>query len=450
MNNCLIRSALSASMGGLLFGFDTAVISGVTRALTLGYRLSPLLLGLTVSSALLGTIIGSAATGVPADRYGRRATILAMSLLYILSAVGCAFAWDWPALLFFRVLGGLAIGGSSVLGPMYIAEISPAKQRGQMVLIFQLNVASGVMLAYLSNYLIGLLALGPIEWRLKLGASAIPAIVFFLLVLAVPESPRWLAAQGREQEARKVLEAIREEDCDQELKDIIRSIDAERRKSDDKLFASRNLRLLFLAVSIAMFNQLSGINAVLYYLNDIFAQAGFTRTSGDLQAVAIGTTNLLFCLVAMLVIDRIGRRLLLLIGAAGTAACLAGIAAIFLTGLHRNLLLWLLVCFIACFSLSGPVMWVYLSELFPIRIRAAGGSLGSFTHWAMNALIAGLFPLAAAWSSGAPFAFFAAMMVVEFFTVLFFYPETTGIRLEAIEAGLPVGGRLDYGGRPGS
>jgi len=434
LNSTLIRSTIVAALGGLLFGFDTAVIAGATRALSELFQLSPASLGLTVSSALWGTILGAFFAGVPGDRLGRRDSLRIMAVLYVISALGCAFAWDWYSLVFFRFIGGLGIGGSSVLGPMYIAEIAPARWRGRLVGFFQFNVVFGILLAYFSNYLIGSANLPGAEWRWKLGISGLPALLFLFMLFGIPRSPRWLVKQRRVEEARNVLRQIGEVDYERELQEIVDSIDAEHGHGSESLY-SRKYRLpIFLAVSIGMFNQLSGINAILYYLNDIFERAGFSKVSSDLQAVAIGATNLLFTIIAMTLIDRLGRRTLLLVGAVGTALSLAGVAAVFLSHRHEELLVWLLVAFIASFAFSqGAVIWVYLSEVFPTRVRAQGQSLGSFTHWLMNALISGVFPMMAAASGGLPFVFFAVMMVVQFFVVLAFYPETKGASLEEMQ-----------------
>ncbi|HTQ53353.1 MAG TPA: sugar porter family MFS transporter [Bryobacteraceae bacterium] len=434
LNGYLVKSTIVAALGGLLFGFDTAVIAGTTRALSDTYHLSPGSLGLTVAAALWGTILGAMFAGLPGDRWGRRDSLRVMAVLYLVSALGCAFAWDWYSLVFFRFIGGLGIGGSSVLGPMYIAEIAPARWRGRLVGLFQFNVVFGILLAYFSNYVIGLAGFGAAEWRWKLGVSGIPAALFLLMLFGIPRSPRWLVKRRRVAEARDILRLTGEENYESELQDIVTSIDAEHGHGDEPLFQHKYRVPIFLAVTIGMFNQLSGINAILYYLNDIFARAGFNKVSSDLQAVGIGATNLLFTIIAMSVIDRLGRKTLLLIGSVGLAVSLAGVAAIFAMHSHEDLLVWLLVLFIACFAFSqGAVIWVYLSEVFPNRVRAKGQSLGSFTHWFMNALISGTFPLVAATSGAAPFALFAVMMVVQFFVVLFTYPETKGVTLEEMQ-----------------
>jgi SP family arabinose:H+ symporter-like MFS transporter len=435
LNTTLVKSTVVAALGGLLFGFDTAVISGVTHALTAAFQLTPKFLGLTVAIALCGTMVGALVAGIPGDRYGRRDSLRVLAIFYLVSALGCAFATNWYVLLFARFVGGLAIGGSSVLGPMYISEIAPAKWRGRLVGLFQFNVVAGILIAYLSNYLVGLsLQGGPAEWRWKLGISALPAAFFFLMLFGIPRSPRWLARKGRTTEARSVLEAIGEENIESELQAMNAAFELEKNQGKERLFQAKYRLPLFLAFSISIFNQFSGINAILYYLNDIFASAGFSKVSSDLQAVAIGATNLLFTMLAMSIIDHVGRRTLLLIGAVGTAFCLAGVAAIFWTGHHEALLVWLLIGFIAAFAFSqGAVIWVYLSEIFPTAVRARGQSLGSSTHWVMNALISWTFPIIAVYSKAAPFVLFSGMMVLQFFIVLLFYPETKNVVLEDME-----------------
>ena len=434
LNSALVKSTVVAALGGLLFGFDTAVIAGTTGQLTRFYDLTPGGLGLTVSIALWGTVLGALFAGFPGDRYGRRDSLRVMATFYLISALGCAFAWDWYWLVFFRFVGGIAIGGSSVLGPMYIAEIAPAKWRGRLVGFFQFNVVAGILLAYFSNYVIGQMGLGATEWRWKVGIAAAPAALFFLMLFLIPRSPRWLVQKGCPLEARAVLELIGEEHVDRVLDDMTAAVQLEHQYGQERLFAVRNRFPVFLAVSIAMFNQLSGINAILYYLNDIFARAGFSKVSSDLQAVAIGATNLLFTMLAMSIIDRVGRRTLMLIGSVGTSLCLAGVAVIFRTGRHEGLLVWLLIGFIAAFAFSqGAVIWVYISEVFPTAVRAKGQSLGSSTHWIMNALISWAFPIVAASSKAAPFVFFSAMMALQFFVVFFFYPETKNIVLEDMQ-----------------
>ena len=434
LNPYLAKSTVVAALGGLLFGFDTVVISGTTSGLTSAYSLSPLLKGLTVSAALWGTVAGSLLAAIPGDRYGRRDSLRLMAVIYFLSALGCAGAWSWASLVVFRSVAGLGIGGSSVLGPMYIAEIAPASWRGRLVGFFQFNIVFGILLAYLSNYLIGMQHLGSAEWRWELGVSAVPAVFFLVMLFFIPRSPRWLVKKQRLDEAREVLWLTGEANYEQELQEIRASIHAEHGHADEPLLSAKYRVPIFLAVSIAFFNQFSGINAILYYLNDIFASAGFNKISSGSQAVFIGLTNLIFTMIAMSVIDKFGRKKLLLIGAVGTSACLAGVATIFATDKRPDLLIWLLVTYIAFFAFSqGAVIWVYISEVFPNRVRAKGQSLGSFTHWIMAALISLGFPSVARWSKPLPFVFFAAITVVQFLVVLIAYPETKGASLEEIQ-----------------
>jgi sugar porter (SP) family MFS transporter len=440
LNATLLKSTVVAALGGLLFGFDTAVISGTTSALTQTYHLSPLLLGVTVFSALCGTVVGAMLAGFPGERYGRRDSLRVMAILYLISGLGCAIAWNWTALVAFRFIGGLGVGGSSVLGPMYIAEIAPAKLRGRLVGVFQFNVVFGILLAYFSNYVIGLQHFGAAEWRWQLGVTALPAALFFIMLFTIPRSPRWLVKKGRVDEARAVLKMTGDENYEHDLQEIVASINVEQSQAAEKLFSRKYALPIFLAVSIGMFNQLSGINAILYYLNDIFSFAGFSKVSGNLQAVAVGATNLLFTMIAMSVIDRLGRKTLLLVGSVGTALCLAGVATIFFTHQHQSLLLWLLIGYIAFFAFSqGAVIWVYLSEVFPNSVRAKGQSLGSFSHWFMNAAISLIFPVVAASSGAYPFILFSVMMVLQFFVVLFVYPETKGFTLEEMQKKLAAG-----------
>ncbi len=439
LNVNLVKSTIVAALGGLLFGFDTAVIAGCTSAVRDLFQLSAGMLGFMVASALIGTIIGSFLVGKPGDTYGRRSMLKLMGALFFISAVGCAISWDFYSLLTFRLIGGLGVGGASVLGPMYIAEIAPAKWRGRLVGFFQFNIVFGILVAYFSNYVLGLMNLGALEWRWKFGVESIPAALFFLMLGFIPRSPRWLAKKGRVDEAREVLMAVGEERVDEEVRDIVASIDAEHGHADDPLFKKMYTRPIILAVAIAMFNQLSGINALLYYLNDIFSAAGFDKVSGDLQAVAIGATNLFATIIAMSIIDKVGRKVLLLVGSVGCALALAGVAAIFLTGTGQKYLVWLLVAYIGSFAVSqGAVIWVYLSEIFPNRVRAKGQALGSFTHWFMCAAMSWSFPKFAEISGGYPFVFFSVMMAIQFFVVLSIFPETKGFTLEEMQRKLGI------------
>lgn len=437
MNRILMRSVLVGALGGLLFGFDTAVIAGSTRSLTHTFSLTPFWLGITVSIALWGTAIGALSSGSIGERIGPRGALRIMAVLYLVSAVGCAFAWSWPALLVFRFIGGLGIGGSSVLGPVYISEIAPAKWRGRMVGMFQVMVVIGILVAYFSNYVVALFHLGDMEWHWQLGIPAIPALIFLVLLYSIPRSSRWLVTQNRVPEAQEVLAMIGAPDARAELEEIVQSIQQDQSTHGESIFQARYAFPIFLAVATGMFNQLAGINAILYYLNSIFASAGFSQMSSSGQAIIIGVTNLVATLFAMSVIDKIGRKKLLLIGAVGMVFCLGGVGWLFETGQHPAMLLWLLVGYIIFFAISqGAVVWVYISEIFPNKVRAKGQSLGASANWITNALIAWFFPMLAAWSHSVPFYGFAAMMALQFVLVLWLWPETRGATLEQIQARL--------------
>jgi sugar porter (SP) family MFS transporter len=453
INKYVLRSTFVGALGGLLFGFDTAVISGTTTGITQAFHLVnfdlPFLshvseLGITVSIALVGTVIGALTAGPLGQRFGSREMLRLTAILYILSSIGCAFSPTWPLLLIARFIGGLGIGGSSVLGPVYIAELAPPHLRGRLVGTFQINIVVGILLAYLSNFLISLLNLGAIEWRAELGVAALPAAAFFALLFAIPRSARWLTTQDRHDEALEVLKLMGTPNSEAELAEIKESLHMERDQKQASLFERRDGRFrygfpILLAIAIGAFNQLSGINAILYYLNDIFAAAGASRISSSQQAVAIGAMNLAATLLGMSLIDKVGRKTLLLIGAVGTAICLAAVAAIFATGQNKPLLVWALVAYIAFFAVSqGACVWVYLSEIFPTRVRNKGQGLGSATHWIMNTILSLVFPMIAAESGAYPFVFFSAMMVLQFFVVLFFFPETKQVSLEELQRKLKI------------
>jgi SP family arabinose:H+ symporter-like MFS transporter len=439
MNVNLAKATAVGALGGLLFGFDTAVIAGTTHQLSVVFGLTPSSLGLTVSIALWGTVIGAMSAGVIGQKYGSRETLRVLAVFYVLSALGCALAFNWPVLVASRFLGGLGIGGSSVLGPVYIAEIAPGKWRGRLVGLFQINIVIGILLAYFSNYRIAELGLGANDWRWMFGVAAVPAALFLIMLFGIPRSPRWLATQNRVDEARSVLQMMGSHDAEGELQEIVDSIHLERARKSEPLFSWKYRLPIFLAITIGLFNQLAGINAILYYLNDIFAAAGFSKVSGELGPVAVGAMNLCATLLAMTVIDKLGRKTLLLIGSVGLVGCLSGLAAIFLTHSHQKYLLWLLVGYIGFFAISqGAVIWVYIGEVFPNRVRAKGQSVGSSSHWIMNAIVSLIFPVLFALSPGTPFVVFACMMVVQFFVVFFFYPETKGYTLEDMQHRLGI------------
>ncbi len=439
MNRYLVKATTVGALGGLLFGFDTAVIAGTTQQLTEVYHLTPTTLGLTVFIGLVGTVAGAMGSGVLGQKIGGREALRIMAILYTISAVGCAFAWNWDVLMVARLIGGIGIGGSSVLGPVYIAELAPAKWRGRMVGLFQINIVVGILLAYLSNYIITTRNLGALQWRWEFGVAIVPSLLFLFMLYGIPRSSRWLVTTNQTDEAREVLEMMGSPNSQAELQEIVDSIHLERGARQEPLFNGKYNRPIFLAISIGLFNQLSGINAILYYSNFIFASAGFSSRSAALQTVGVGFVNLLATLLGMSLIDKMGRKALLLIGAIGMTFALAGVAAIFYTHAHQSLLVWLLVLFIVFFAISqGSVIWVYIAEVFPSRVRSKGQSVGSSSHWIMNALIAGAFPLVAARSQAAPFVFFASMMLLQFLIVLFVYPETKGSTLEAIQANFGI------------
>jgi sugar porter (SP) family MFS transporter len=439
LNRYLIKAAIVGALGGLLFGFDTAVIAGTTQQLTDVFHLTPETLGLTVFIGLVGTVIGAMGSGVLGQKIGGREALRIMAILYTISALGCAFAWNWDVLMVARFIGGLGIGGSSVLGPVYIAELAPAKWRGRMVGLFQINVVVGILLAYLSNFIITTRNLGAMQWRWEFGVAIVPSLLFLILLYGIPRSSRWLVTTNRTDEAREVLELMGSPNSAAELQEIVDSVHMQAGQPQEPLFNGRYNKPIFLAVSVGLFNQLAGINAILYYANYIFASAGFSSSSAALQTVGVGLVNLVATFLGMSLIDKLGRKTLLLIGALGMAVALSGVAMIFHTNSHQGLLVWLLVMFIVFFAISqGSVIWVYIAEVFPSRVRSKGQSVGSSAHWIMNALIAGVFPFIAARSQAAPFAFFAAMMVLQFVVVALAYPETKGRSLEAIQAQLSL------------
>jgi MFS transporter, SP family, arabinose:H+ symporter len=439
LNTLILLCTAVAALGGLLLGFDTAVIAGATHGISSAFLLTPVSLGITVSCALWGTVGGGLLASPLGERYGARNGLRWMAVLYIVSAIGCALAWSWTSLLAFRFIGGLGIGGSSVLSPMYIADISPRQWRGRLVACFQFAVVAGILCAYASNFVLGNLHLRSAEWRFDLGAAGLPAVLFFLALLLIPESPRWLLSRGFLAEGRAVLARIGGDGNEAEVDRMLQAADRSRAAQSRQLFRWDHRKIIFIALSIGMLNQFSGINAVLYYLNSIFAQAGFNAASANLQAVVIGFANLVFTVLAMLLIDTMGRRFLLLCGSLGTALCLLAIGAIFATATHRGALLWLLIAYIAFFAISqGTVVWVYLSEIFPPGIREKGQGLGTLTLWLANGLVAAVYPKIASVAGQYPFFFFSAMMVVQFFLALFIFPETKGLSLETASEVLTI------------
>ncbi len=468
INRLLLKSSLIASLGGLLFGFDTAVIAGAEQTLqelfagtydSLAAGMSALGLvgsvlgkpgfwhGCTTASALIGTILGAWLTSKPSDAFGRRQTLVLLAVLYFVSAVGSALAWGWWSFVTARFIGGLAVGGSSVVGPIYIAEISPAKARGRLVALMQFNIVLGILLAFLSNYIIGTLALGEIEWRWMFGVEAFPAAAFFLLLFLTPRSPRWLMIRGRADRARQIMERLGAENVDDEMRWIQESIDLEHHGAGEPLFRRMYLKPILLAFLIAAFNQLSGINALLYYSRRIFQMAGANAVDALLQSVIVGATNLVFTMLAMAIIDHFGRKKLMLVGSIGYIVSLSTASWAFHTDRGGAIVLASFLLFIASHAFGqGAVIWVFISEIFPNRVRAKGQALGSFTHWFMCAVISWTFPMlvgkadapGASQAGARVFAFYAGMMVLQLLWVIFMMPETKGVPLEQIQKKLGI------------
>ena len=433
----MILSSAGAALGGLLFGVDTAVISGTTSALEAQFALGDAALGFTVASALIGTVIGALTAGSPADRFGRRVMLIAIALCYVVSSLGCGLAGNWHSLLAFRFLGGLAIGAASVVTPIYIAEVSPAAYRGRLVALNQLNIVFGILLAFVSNFVIAGLAPADTAWRWMLGIIAVPSVVFLLITLLLPDSPRWLAVKGRSHDARRVMEKLGFEDPQGEVVSMLAAAARDRHGEKSRLFQRAHALPVTCAILIAMFNQLSGINALLYYAPRIFELGGAGADSALLQSIAVGGTNLVFTIVAMFLIDRVGRKPLLYFGSIGTAAALFVVGAQLDTPHPDGTLILLgLLGFIAAFALSqGAVIWVFISEVFPSTIRGKGQALGSSTHWIMAAAITWVFPVFASSLGGWVFAFFGAMMLLQILFVWKLMPETNGIALEDMDLG---------------
>jgi sugar porter (SP) family MFS transporter len=438
-HNRILFWSITVALGGFLFGFDTAVISGAEQDIQKIWGLNSVKHGFTVSIALIGTVIGALFGGIPSDRIGRKKTLFWIAVLYLVSAMGSALSTNWYLFMAFRFLGGLGVGASSVAAPMYISEISPAHRRGQLVAMFQFNVVFGIVIAYISNYFIA--GTGPNAWRWMLGVEAIPAILFLFLVLKIPRSPRWLILKRNlVDEARAVLELINPANVDETLKNIQQS--KHEANTDQHLFRSRIYRLpIILAVLIAFFNQVSGINAIIYYAPRIFEMTGLGESSALLSTAGIGIVNFIFTLLAMRFIDKFGRRTLMLIGSMGLIVTLGLVSRAFYTesfgGMAVPVFLFIYIAFFA-FS-QGAVIWVFISEVFPNEVRAGGQALGSFTHWFMAALIAFSFPsIAEKLGGGTTFLIFAIMMVLQLLFVLRLMPETKGKSLEMIQSELSI------------
>ena len=457
----LLYIVLVSALGGFLFGFDSGVISGCEKAIQAEYQLNNFAHGFTVSIALIGTVIGAFGVGWPSDRYGRKRSLMALGLLFLISAAGCAFAPDWITLVVMRGIGGLAIGGASVVVPLYIVEISPGRVRGRLVALNQFNIVLGILVSYISNYFVAMaidrqtvvwtwceqfanwfvtdpLGAESVKWRLMLGVESFPAIAFILLLFSIPESPRWLVRAGRKEEALGVLNNIGDPEPATTLANIDETLQNAQHGESVPLFQKKYLWPIFLAWAVAMFNQLSGINAINYYAPRIFEQ--FMGTHSALAAtIGLGCVNLTFTMLAFLFIDRFGRRALLMFGALGTTVM--HFLAAWQISLGDNANPWIVIPailgFIACFAVSqGAVIWVFISEIFPNAVRAKGQALGSFTHWVMCTLISWAFPVIAGLSPSSgcyAFGFFGCMTMLQFFFAWKLMPETKGGTIETLE-----------------
>lgn len=439
-SNKAFRHAIVAALGGFLFGFDTAVISGVEKSIQSLWGLSPFEHGFTVASALIGTVIGSMVAGAPAEKYGRKRVLQAIGLLYLVTSLVTALTPSWIPFVLFRFLGGIGVGASSVVGPMYISEISPAHNRGRLVAMFQFNIVAGILIAFLSNYL--LFGVGEQAWRWMLGVQAFPSFMFFVMVFMVPESPRWLVKHKRVEEAKRVMEEIGEPEPAQAIKTIEDSLHTETGVKKQTLFNGQFNKPIMYAMLLAVFNQVSGINAIMYYAPRIFEMTGISKDTALLQAISIGVTNLVFTLLAISVIDKFGRRTLLMIGSVGMVIFLGLVAMTFASGeMGGYSVMIYLVGFIACFAFSqGAVIWVFISEIFPNKVRSQGQTLGSSTHWVMAAIISWTFPIIADMKDGGyySFLFFAVMMAIHGIFAWKVLPETKGKSLEGIQQSLGI------------
>lgn len=432
--------SITAALGGFLFGFDTAVISGAERDIQEVWQLSDWIHGLAIASALYGTVIGALFGGIPADRMGRKKSLLWIGLFYLVSALGSAVAWDITSFTLFRFLGGLGVGASSVVAPMYISEIAPAKNRGLLVALYQFNIVFGIVMAYVSNYLIGTAGLVE-DWRWMLGVEAIPALIYSVMIFSIPESPRWLIAKFNDQvKAREILTRTDPDGVDEAIRLAIEEEKSMKQKAGfGALFSPRFFSSTMLAVLIAFFNQVSGINAIIYFAPRIFEMAGISTENALISTIGIGLVNLFATFFGLYLIDRLGRKKLMYIGSFGYIISLSLMAYNFLgPGIPAFWLPIFVFGFIASHAVGqGSVIWVFISEMFPNELRASGQSLGSFTHWILAAVIANVFPFFAnSFGPGYIFTFFCVMMVIQLLWVMLKMPETKGRSLEEIQQDL--------------
>lgn len=433
MNKKILLWSITAALAGFLFGFDVVVISGADKKLQALWGSSEAFHGAVVMGmALWGTVVGAIFGGIPTNKYGRKDTLIVIGVLFAVSAIGSALSNDPYVFAFARFIGGLGVGASTIAAPAYISEIAPAKDRGRLVAMYQFNIVFGIMIAYLSNYLLS--DIGENAWRWMLGVEAIPAVLYILFALKLPKSPRWLLSQSREVEAREVLNII---DPDANVEEQIKEFNSHAEKSDktETIFIKKYRFPLMLAFFIAFFNQFSGINAVLYYAPRIFEEAGLGESSALLNSIGLGVTNLVFTLLGVFLIDKLGRKTLMYIGSVGYIISLGLLASAFLLGWTGMAVPIFLFLFIGAHAVGqGAVIWVFISEIFPNHLRASGQAFGSSTHWVLAALIPSLFPfLLKLVGGGLVFLVFAVMMVFQFLFVAFMMPETKGKTLEEVE-----------------
>ncbi len=436
MNNKILRWSVIASFAGFLFGFDTVVISGAGKTLQLLWNSSDVFHGSVVMAmALWGTVIGAIFGGIPTNTLGRKKTLLIIGILFSISAAGSALSNDPFVFAFFRFLGGLGIGASTIAAPAYISEIAPAKDRGRLVGLYQFNIVLGILIAFLSNYLLS--DVGVNAWRWMLGVQVFPSLIYTFMAFSIPESPRWLYSMLRIEEAKLIFEKIgSKEDVQSILDDLSNNSDST--PLNENIFMKKYRFQLILVFLIAAFNQLSGINAFLYYAPRIFEEAGLGAKTALLSSIGIGFINLIFTLIGVYLIDRLGRRKLMIFGSIGYIFSLSMVATSFYLNWTGLAVPGFLFLFIASHAIGqGAVIWVFISEIFPNNLRASGQSFGSSVHWVLAAIIPSMVPiLFTSFGVGNVFSFFAFMMVFQLLFVLFMMPETKGISLEDVSKGL--------------
>lgn len=436
--NKIFKWSITASLAGFLFGFDTVVISGVDKTLQNLWHSSDFFHGSVVMAmALWGTVVGAIFGGIPTNKIGRKKTLFIIGVLFALSAIGSAMANNPYAFAFFRFMGGLGIGVSTIVAPAYISEIAPAKNRGRLVALYQFNIVFGILMAFLSNYFLN--DFGENAWRWMLGVQFFPSVVYCVFIVFIKESPRWLISKGRIDEAKAILkETTSENDIEQIMSEL--QDDNSNHNSSETIFIKKYRFPLLLAFLIAFFNQLSGINAFLYYAPRIFEEAGLGSKTALLSSIGIGVINLVFTLFGVFLIDRLGRKKLLFIGSIGYIISLSLVALAFTLNWPGIYVPIFLFVFIAAHAIGqGAVIWVFISEIFPNHLRASGQSFGSSVHWVLAAIIPSIVPiLFSSIGVGSVFAFFAFMMVLQLLFVLFIMPETKGVSLEKMEQNLKV------------